>query len=84
MLKLFTLVLLAAGANASFWSSCGVAGVVGPDQIVSTHCPGDRCQIVRGSFFYANAYFTPVKTHQVLNTRGTIFLAPIGPGVPVS
>lgn len=82
MLKLLAFAVLIIGANA-FWSDCGIPGVVGPDNVVSTHCPGNRCQIVRGQSFYANAYFTPVKVHQRLDTRGTIFLAPVGPGVPV-
>lgn len=82
MLKFVALALLFVGANA-FWSSCGIAGVLGPDNVVSSHCPEDRCQVVRGSFFYANAYFTPTKVHQRLDTRGTIFLLGPLPGVPV-
>lgn len=82
MLKFIALTLFIAGANA-FFSSCGIAGVIGPDNIVSSHCTGARCQVVRGSFFYANAFITPVKIHQRLDTRATIFLLGPLPGIPV-
>lgn len=81
MLRFFVFALIFASASAA-WSTCGLAGVVSPDQIVSTHCPDDRCVVRSGEHFYANAYFTPVKVHQVLAVRATAFLGPIG--IPVS
>ena len=81
MLRFFAFALIVASASAA-WSGCNIAGVISPDQIVSTHCPADRCVVNSGEHFYANAYFTPVKLHQVLTVRATAFLGPIG--VPAS
>lgn len=80
MFKLFALALIFTSANAA-WSGCNLPGVLSPDQIVSTHCPDDRCVVRSGEHFYANAFFTPVKVHQVLAVTATAFLGPIG--IPV-
>ena len=53
-------VLFVTGSNAA-WSSCNLPGVLSPDQIVSTHCPGDRCVATIGAHFYAN--FLLLLTH---------------------
>lgn len=76
------IVLFVTGTNAA-WSSCNLPGVISPDQIVSTHCPSDRCVATIGAHFYANFFFTPIRVHHELLTRATGYFTQIGPGVPV-
>lgn len=82
MLKIFALALFVSTASAA-WTSCNIPGVLSPDQIVSTHCPNDRCVVSSGAHFYANYFFTPVRVHFELRTRATGYFTGIGPGIPV-
>lgn len=78
MLKFVVLVLLVASANASFWRSCNIAGVITPDRIESPFCGGDRCVVNRGDTLLADAWITPVRAHARLDLTVTAFVGPIG------
>ena len=78
MFKLLLVVLLVATANASFWRSCNIAGVVTPDRIESPFCSGDRCVVTRGDTLLADGWFTPVRAHSRLDLTVTAFVGPIG------
>lgn len=73
MFKFFALALLAVGAHAqaTFWETCNIPGVVTPDNVVSNVCSGNRCTVTRGETLFADAFFTPTAVHTELIATAT-------------
>lgn len=82
MLKFLALTFLLATANATFFRSCNIPGVITPDNVESPFCGVDRCTMTRGDTLVADVWATPVRAHQRLILSVVAFVA--GIGIPVS